>query len=54
MFDDLDTAEKESEGATPPAEDENTPSSGLYRWAHFPAMLAFGILFILFRGYPWR
>ena len=37
-----------------PADDESKPESSLYRWAHFPAMLAFGLLFVLFRGQPWR
>jgi hypothetical protein len=37
-----------------PAEDENESSPQLWRWAHFPAMLAFGILFIAFSGQPWR
>ncbi len=54
MFDDLDTAERKTEDEQTPAEDENKSSSRLYRWAHFPAMLAFGILFILFRANPWR
>jgi len=34
------------------ADNESSPS--LYRWAHFPALLIFGILFILFRGQDWR
>jgi hypothetical protein len=54
MFEDLDVAEKNTEVAAPLTDDENKPSSGLYRWAHFPAGLAFGILFILFSGNPWR
>jgi len=36
------------------SDDEVKPSSGLYRWAHFPAGLVFVILFILFSGQPWR
>lgn len=36
------------------SDDEKRSSPGLYRWAHFPAILAFGILFILLRGQPWR
>ena len=27
---------------------------GWGRWAHFPAGLVFGLLFILFSGHPWR
>jgi hypothetical protein len=33
---------------------EKEPSFPLYRWAHIPALLAFGILFILLRGQAWR
>jgi hypothetical protein len=29
-------------------------SSGLYRWAHFPAIIVFGVLFMLFQSSPWR
>jgi hypothetical protein len=54
MFDDLDTSERKTEDEQTPADDESKSSSGLYRWAHFPAILAFGILFLLFRGHPWR
>ena len=36
------------------ADDESKAESSLYRWAHFPAMLAFGVLFVLFRGQDWR
>ena len=36
------------------ADEVSKPESNLYRWAHFPAMLAFGVLFVLFRGQPWR
>jgi hypothetical protein len=54
VFDDLDTAVKKVEDVESPADDENEPSSQLYRWAHFPGMLAFGLLFILFRSHPWR
>ncbi|MGA3130913.1 MAG: hypothetical protein ABSD59_08945 [Terracidiphilus sp.] len=53
MFDDLETAEKKSEDEQTPTGDENKLSSGLYRWAHFPALLTFGILIILFHGHPW-
>lgn len=54
MFENVDVAEKNTEVATPLTDDENTKSSGLYRWAHFPAGLVFGMLFILFSGNPWR
>jgi hypothetical protein len=48
MFDDLDTAERKTD-------DDSTSekSSQLYRWAHIPAILVFGILIILFHGHPW-
>lgn len=52
MFDDLDTAERKTEDEQTSADGENH-SPGLYRWAHFPAGLAFGILIILFHGHPW-
>lgn len=35
------------------AEESASRSYGLGRWAHFPAMLAFGLLFVLLRGHPW-
>jgi len=54
MFDDLDTAERKTEGDPRSVHSEVKSSSRLYRWAHFPAMLAFGLLFILFRNHPWR
>jgi hypothetical protein len=54
MFDDLETAERKTEEDRTSADGDNKSSSGLYRWAHFPAMLAFGILIILFRHHPWR
>jgi hypothetical protein len=47
MFDDLETAEKKTE----PADGDETPSSQLYRWAHFPAFLVFGLLIIPLHGY---
>jgi hypothetical protein len=48
MFDDLETAgRKTDDGST------SEQPSQLYRWAHFPAMLIFGILIILFHGHPW-
>jgi hypothetical protein len=53
MFDDLDTAEQKTEDELTPEDEEKQPSSNLYRWAHFPAMLVFGVLIILFHGHPW-
>jgi len=53
VFDNLDTAEKKTEAERTPADDEKQSSSRLYRWAHFPAMLVFGILIILFHGHSW-
>jgi len=46
MFEDLDAAEKRSE-------DDEKPSSNLYRWSHFHALLVFGVLIIPFHGYSW-
>ncbi len=54
MTDDYVDLKNSSPGEETPADDETESSSGLWRWAHFPAMLAFGILFILFRGQAWR
>lgn len=53
MFEDLDTAEQKIEADLTSADEEKQPSSTLYRWAHFPAMLVFGVLIILFHGHPW-
>lgn len=52
MFDDLDTAEQKTEDTQEASDDEST-SSGLYRWAHFPAILVFGILIIPLHSYLW-
>jgi hypothetical protein len=54
MFEDSDSTVKHTDVAAPLTDDENQPPSELYRWAHFPAGLAFGILIILFSGNPWR
>jgi hypothetical protein len=35
-------------------DDEEESSSGLYRWAHLPAMLVFGIFFIALSNSPLR
>ncbi len=53
MFDDLETAKEKTEGAQDAADDEKQTSSTLYRWAHFPAMLVFGILIVLLHGHSW-
>ena len=54
MFDDLETAERKTDDEQTPAGGENKPSPQLYRWAHFPALLVFGVFFLLFRHHPWR
>ena len=36
------------------AEESARHSYGLGRWAHIPAMVVFGLLFILLHGHPWR
>jgi hypothetical protein len=54
MFDDLDTAERKTEDQQTHSSEESGSSSQLYRWAHFPAMLTFGILFIVFQDSAWR
>jgi hypothetical protein len=36
------------------AEESASHSYGLGRWAHIPAMVVFGLLFILLHGHPWR
>jgi len=36
------------------AEESTSRAYGLGRWAHFPAMVVFGLLFMLLRGHPWR
>lgn len=46
MFDDLETAETKTE-------DEERPSSQLYRWAHFPGLLVFGLLILPLHRHPW-
>jgi hypothetical protein len=54
MFEDsLDTKDQTSEGRES-AEEPGTASYGLGRWAHFPAGLVFGILFVVLSGHPWR
>jgi hypothetical protein len=50
-YGDLETRSADEEK---PSDDEGRSSSGLYRWAHFPAMLTFGVLFIVFHSSPWR
>jgi hypothetical protein len=54
MFEDTDATEKNTEVPAPITDDENKPPSQLYRWAHFPAILAFAILLIFFSDNPWR
>jgi hypothetical protein len=54
MPDDYVDLESPSPGEEVPADDENGSSPQLYRWAHFPAMLAFGVFFIVFHSSPWR
>lgn len=54
MPDDYIDLKSQSVSEQTPSDDEKESSPGLYRWAHFPAMLAFGILFIVFHGQPWR
>ena len=41
MFDELDTAEQETES------DGKNDEPASYRWAHFPALLVFGLLILL-------
>jgi hypothetical protein len=45
MFEDLESETQESE--------EKKSSVTLERWAHFPAMLVFGMLIIPLHRYPW-
>lgn len=52
MFDDLDTAEQRTEESA--SGDQDRPSRGLWPWAHFPALLIFGVLFVALSGHPWR
>jgi len=52
MFDDLDASEQKTEGPQEPV-DKNNSSVGLYRWAHFPAILVFAILIIPLHSHPW-
>jgi hypothetical protein len=54
MPDDYVDLKSSSPDEETPSDDEQESSPGLWRWAHFPAILAFGILFIAFRGQPWR
>jgi hypothetical protein len=53
MFDDLETAESKIEGLPAPGDDASESSPQLYRWAHFPAMLAFVVLILPFHGHRW-
>jgi len=46
MFEDADIEQVEKEG-------EEKSSITLERWAHFPAMLAFGLFMLFFHSYPW-
>jgi hypothetical protein len=54
MFEDSLSVEDQTGNDRQPPEGDEKPPPGLYRWAHFPAMLAFGLLFIAFRGQRWR
>jgi hypothetical protein len=36
------------------AEESASRSYGLGRWVHFPAMIVFGLFFILLHGNPWK
>lgn len=49
MFDDLETAEQ----ATESDQDDDKSASAAYRWAHFPALLVFGLLIIPLHSHPW-
>ena len=53
MFDDLETAESKLD-VSDASEDSDSSSSNLYRWAHFPGMLAFVVLILLFRHNHFR
>ena len=49
MFDDLNTAEQR----TDPDQDDDKSASAAYRWAHFPALLVFGLLILPLHRYAW-
>lgn len=48
MFDDLETETKK-----PDDDDERRASLTLERWAHFPAMLVFGLMILVLHGRAW-
>jgi hypothetical protein len=50
-FIDLNGQSVDEQGA---AEQSGSSSYGLGRWAHFPAGVAFGLIFIPLEGHPWR
>jgi hypothetical protein len=54
MPDDLIDMESSNPDQFESAEQAATSSYGLGRWAHFPAMGVFGILFVLMHDHPWR
>jgi hypothetical protein len=47
MFEDLEAAAQE------PVDDEEKSSWWLGPWAHFPAIVVFGVLFFLFKDHAW-
>ncbi len=54
MSDDLLNMETRNADKQESSDEEEKPSSGLYRGAHFPAFAVLGLLFLLVRGNPWR
>ena len=53
MFEDSLGVGDPTEGGQKSSEGEEKSSIGLERWAHFPALLAFGLLMLLFHSYSW-
>jgi hypothetical protein len=54
MPDDFLNLENRNVGQPAPPDEEEKPSSNLYRWAHFPALAIFALVLLLFRENPWR
>jgi hypothetical protein len=50
MFDDLETAEQKSECEQQSSDGDGIPRD---RWAHFPALIVFGVLIVPFHRYRW-
>jgi hypothetical protein len=53
MFDDLDTAEQETEEEQKPSEEDDKPIRGLSRWSHVIAIIIFSLLYFPLKSHPW-